>query len=303
MISVEFDHSPEKQTERFHHVRTWIPRLFPRTVDTPVTGLVENLLDEIAPLCDQISGRGSWSLRTELCPDRPYAPAGYWKLPEEFQWFAIKSRDNDNTEMVQAVIEHNAEGPDADLMIKKRDGITDTDILEKIREWIAVHTGLKHKRGVYDMSVKPVVFSDWNGTEDPRVYSSVLFTKRHKGWGDPDWHEPLLRVDIGEMPNIFLQSLDARLSAHMTFKDILSLTELKRWERGWIYSMDPEYQYPLNHMPNGVMMSGGSAPIKMTVGSRYVLQEIFYSTERIGNWLSRQLRMIEYDYTCTSSII
>lgn len=278
----------EKERTTWYSLRPLMNDLFPNTRNTAIPLLVEELVDGVARLSEPSDPdherfflRGNPTIRRVLG-----TPPGYWEIPRAYR--SIEGFDpfvGENSALAAMVVEHLASGPDMDIMLQKKQGVSDQDVLAWIDEWAG---DITRRFPRLHVGVSPVPLNVWNGEEDPRVYSQVTFSlQQRRGMS-----ESVFRIDIGEAPNNETSAMDGRLSIFVTSIDMASVAGLRKKGDHWYAVVDATNKRALRNHPIRVFGSGAQPGNKAVVATRLMTQWLLYQrdTESLQHFVLRQLQ-------------
>lgn len=277
-------------------------RLFPELEKTPIPQLVGQALDTIMPFCDPLkSDNGQFLLRGSLVKRLVLGtPQDYFKVKELFQklqqpyW---EKHLGHRTGLVNSVVERISAGPDVDVMYRKKPGVTDLDIIAKLKEFVVLQN-LRLMQSGWEIEINQALSSKWNGKSDPRIYTQLTFYQNTRFE-----RKARLRFDVGEIPDDYLFTLDGRLSGLMTSRDILSTAPLQKRKNGqWYIFLEHEAKELLKYNPDEIFYQSAPAYIKLINTGRMIFHrslwpyvqivkigsDMYLNYERLPQFLQRQ---------------
>ncbi len=285
----EFIHPERHEQATRHSVQSLVRNLFPNTRGTGIPACVEEVVDVLEPLCeptreveDNIFLRGNPVPRLVLDGRPMFAPLGYWEIQRAYQKIEGNPKFVGESDLADAVVRHLSAGPDVDIMVRNKSDITDNDMFRLLQQ----RSEKRHaKNSGIQVAVTEAPLSAWNGEEDPRVYSQIVFSAEQHGRS-----RPVLRVDIGEAPDEDTFRLDGRLSLYATSFDVASMAGLRRNGGHWYAGISGKNKDILFNRPVQAIASGAQPGNKAVVGTRLMNQWLFWQrrVEPLTHFVFRQ---------------
>lgn len=273
-----------------------IKELFPATKGTPVPKLTEKALDVVAQFVDTHDAH-PLILRGSTVPRIINGTPLHYGAPGQLEYH-LNRLESSPSELTKSAVRKLSKGPDMDWMYIKRPGVTDDDIHQALCTW-ADEINSRPNMASYHIDVLRVPLSDWNGENDTRVYSVVMFR-------DQKGKKTLLTIDIGQFPIDKDQEYDVRWSGYMTVRDMAATADLakksKRHNAPWYVSIHKElvsgwrHGIDRNYFPGGndaqTMLSFLRSIVYKSVWPTYTKVKIgddfFYVPENFAEFISNR---------------
>lgn len=275
--------------------------MYPDVKETQIPVLVEDFLTTVvAPHCKRmkIDGvpsydddgqvhllfvRGSLPARRYRETTPPFAPPGYFKLPDVFQRLILrKDLIGGETPLVMSAITANTAGPDVDIMLRFAEDYNPHAFQTEIEQWMARTNEIAPE--VLRVVYSHIPLAEWNGPADPRVYVKLTFQrKRHNEWSS------IFGIDIGESPwGEDLMRLDGRLTPfHSKFDNNATARVFTRHQR-WYLSLDGGRKRRLRDERSVVLHVSAPTAIRFLNGVRVAWVDTLWPTEPLARYIARQ---------------